>query len=131
MKKLLFSSEGRITRRQFWLSVAIFVGVAVLDYALVALLWTMMPGNVSETGEYSVNGVAALPFVLLGLGYFVFCVWAGICVNAKRCHDRNKSGWFMLVQLIPLVGAIWYLVEAGFLPGTSGPNKYGSEPVAA
>jgi uncharacterized membrane protein YhaH (DUF805 family) len=34
----------------------------------------------------------------------------------------------MLILLIPFVGAIWFLVELGFLPGTPGPNRFGPPP---
>ena len=49
-------------------------------------------------------------------------------VYIKRWHDRDKSGWWMLIVLIPLVGLIWFLVELGFLPGTPGPNRFGPPP---
>ncbi len=48
----------------------------------------------------------------------------------KRLHDRNRSGWFLLILLIPLIGAIWLIIELGFLRGTKGPNKYGADPAA-
>jgi len=50
-------------------------------------------------------------------------------VYIKRWHDRDKSGWWMLIVLIPLVGLIWFLVELGFLPGTPGPNRFGPPPL--
>jgi uncharacterized membrane protein YhaH (DUF805 family) len=34
----------------------------------------------------------------------------------------------MLILLVPIVGAIWFLVELGFLPGTPGPNRFGPPP---
>lgn len=45
-------------------------------------------------------------------------------VYIKRWHDRDKSGWWMLIVLIPLVGLIWFLVELGLLPGTPGSNRF-------
>ena len=50
-------------------------------------------------------------------------------VHIKRFHDRDKSGWWVLIGLIPIIGAIWLLIELGFLKGTPGPNRFGS-PVA-
>ena len=51
-------------------------------------------------------------------------------MQVKRWHDRGKSGWWVLIALIPLVGPIWAIIETGFLPGTSGPNEYGPDPLA-
>jgi uncharacterized membrane protein YhaH (DUF805 family) len=75
---------------------------------------------------------------------------SSIAVAIKRLHDRNKSGWWLLVfyllpgvignigpytgldivfQLASLALSIWALVELGFLRGTSGPNQYGPDPL--
>jgi hypothetical protein len=50
-----------------------------------------------------------------------------LAINIKRCHDRDRSAWFMLIALVPLVN-LWYLVELGFLPGTKGANHFGADP---
>ncbi|MCJ2034009.1 DUF805 domain-containing protein [Methylobacterium sp. J-068] len=129
MKQLLFSIEGRIPRSQFWLAMLIFVGVSAAVGGVGYLLGALIPGTVSPDGTMSVTGLAAIPYLALSLGYMVFNIWAGICVSAKRCHDRGRSGWFMLVQLIPLIGGIWYLIEVCCLRGTPGPNRYGPDPL--
>ncbi len=53
----------------------------------------------------------------------------GIAVGVRRLHDLGKSGWYLLIALIPLVGAIvlivWFCGR-----GTVGPNEYGNDPVA-
>ncbi len=49
----------------------------------------------------------------------------------KRYHDRNKSGWWVLIVFVPVIGGLWYLIECGFLRGTPGPNNYGPDPLAA
>src|SRR5680860_792339 len=48
-----------------------------------------------------------------------------ILVDIKRWHDRDKSGWWMLIVLVPIIGWIWFIVELGFLKGTPGPNRFG------
>jgi uncharacterized membrane protein YhaH (DUF805 family) len=55
-------------------------------------------------------------------------LWVDAAVSAKRWHDRGKTGWMVLVFLIPVVGLVWSLVELGSLPGTSGANRHGDEP---
>lgn len=46
--------------------------------------------------------------------------WFAFAQGAKRCHDRDNSGWF---QLIPFFG-LWMLFADGF----HGPNQYGNNP---
>jgi uncharacterized membrane protein YhaH (DUF805 family) len=67
----------------------------------------------------------------LGIGPFsgifaLISVIPTVIVYIKRFHDRDKSGWWVLIGLIPLIGAIWLLVELGFLKGTPGPNRFGT-----
>jgi uncharacterized membrane protein YhaH (DUF805 family) len=49
-----------------------------------------------------------------------------LAIGIKRCHDRNRSGWFVLIAFIPLV-QLWYFVEMGFLSGTRGDNRFGPD----
>ena len=58
----------------------------------------------------------------------VLLIWISLAVQIKRWHDRDKSGWWVLINLIPLIGAIWAFVETGCLRGTVGPNAYGPDP---
>jgi len=60
----------------------------------------------------------------------VAIAYMSLAVFAKRWHDRNKSGWWSLIILVPFIGSIWALVECGCLPGTEGPNRYGADPLA-
>jgi uncharacterized membrane protein YhaH (DUF805 family) len=50
-------------------------------------------------------------------------------VNAKRLHDRDKSGWWVLITLISILGDLWLVVECGCLRGTVGENRYGPDPL--
>ncbi|HXW26289.1 MAG TPA: MFS transporter [Xanthobacteraceae bacterium] len=109
----LFSHAPRITRSQFWLQYcapAAIIGLAVMfaDIALAA--------------EYE-QPLKTLCGVVVML--------AGLVAAVKRCHDRDRTGWFVLIYLIPVVGWIWLIGELGFLPGTAGANRFGPEPVGA
>ncbi len=50
-----------------------------------------------------------------------------LAVTVRRLHDLDKSGWWVLICLIPLVGLV-VLIYWFIQPGTSGPNRYGPEP---
>ena len=55
----------------------------------------------------------------------VVMVWPMLAVQVKRWHDIDMSGWWLLVTLLPVVGAPIALVMNGFLPGTKGENHFG------
>jgi uncharacterized membrane protein YhaH (DUF805 family) len=113
---LLFSYQGRIRRMHFWLGA---IGVGVVFGVLYGVLISM-----SGMAQGTPNG---LILALLGVLYIVY-IYIALALDVKRCHDRDKSGWFVLIGLIPLIGAIWLLVELGFLDGTQGPNRFGPSP---
>jgi len=61
----------------------------------------------------------------------VVLLWPTLAVSIKRWHDRGRTGWWVLVMLVPVVGWLVALVANGFLPGTPGPNRYGAAPGGA
>ncbi len=67
---------------------------------------------------------------LLGGIYMLAVLIPGIAVSVRRLHDTNRSGWWLLISLIPLIGAIVLIV---FLASDSKPeeNQYGVNPKLA
>jgi uncharacterized membrane protein YhaH (DUF805 family) len=114
-KFLLLSFDGRIRRLHYWLAG---IGCGFVGGILFNIL--LMTSGFPLHGPNPISGI-------LCLAVFVALMWISIALGIKRCHDRDKSGLFLLVSLIPLV-QIWVLVELGFLDGTPGPNKYGPSP---
>lgn len=78
-----------------------------------------------------INAVAGILTLIPILGWIlmvVFFVFA-LCQGAKRLHDLDKSGWFILLMLVPLVN-LALLIYILFVDGTPGPNQYGESPKA-
>jgi uncharacterized membrane protein YhaH (DUF805 family) len=82
------------------------------------------PGDVSVAMP-SINPVAILVLVAV----YIPLIWISLALQVKRWHDRDKSGAWVFIGFIPLIGPIWALVECGFLRGTVGPNRYGNDPI--
>lgn len=110
---LLFSFEGRINRAKWWLGVLILwvAQLVVLGIAAFAV------GGNQDT------------FLIVQIIVSLIFIYPALALYAKRWHDRNKSGWWTAIILIPIVGAIWMLIECGILKGTDGPNNYGPDPL--
>ncbi|HEX4791379.1 MAG TPA: DUF805 domain-containing protein [Actinospica sp.] len=70
---------------------------------------------------------AAIHFALLASIFALALLLPSLAVGVRRLHDTDKSGWWLLIVLVPLVGAIVLLVFT-CLDGTPGPNKYGPSP---
>ena len=145
---LLFSFRGRINRGKYWLAALIYMAVWIVFIAAI-FMWI---GKLDFENLFSIAGGALLLW-LIGFILFIAGAWSGLAVGVKRLHDRDKSGWWILLFWLgpgilsswqtaaPDLGggfilalaaaaiAIWALVELGCLRGTPGPNQYGPDPL--
>jgi uncharacterized membrane protein YhaH (DUF805 family) len=115
-KTFYFSAQGRANRKQFWLWLVLPIFVVSI---ILAIIDNAMGTVNSESGLGLLSGIWTLIVII-----------PSILVYIKRFHDRDKSGWWVLIALVPIVGPIWLLIECGFLAGTPGPNRFGP-PVSA
>lgn len=125
IKALLFTAAGRVGRKTYWLSA---LGLAAINLVLQGVGWLVV--NPTTDDGHLAFSVGTLGTVML-LALFVAMLvlgFSGLLISIKRCHDRDRSGWFMLAMLIPLVGPLWVLIELGFLRGTVGANRFGPDP---
>jgi uncharacterized membrane protein YhaH (DUF805 family) len=97
--------SGRIGRAKWWA-----VQVALLSAGLLG-------GILSYTNSEYANGVA--------LVMLLFGVLFGLPAHVCRMHDLDKSGWYLLVSLVPLFGPIWLYSNLGFVKGSPLDNRYG------
>ena len=65
--------------------------------------------------------------VMLSYIYSLAVMLPSIGVGVRRLHDVGKSGWFLFIALIPLIGIIWLLILM-VKEGDTGPNQYGADP---
>jgi uncharacterized membrane protein YhaH (DUF805 family) len=113
--KYLFTSfEGRIGRQSMWMGIIVLIVISIIIAVLDSIL-----------GTRTENGIG-----ILGALFSLAAIYPSLALYAKRWHDRGKSGWWSLILLVPIIGALWVLIELGFLPGIEGPNQYGADPVA-
>ncbi|ESQ83732.1 hypothetical protein AEAC466_12050 [Asticcacaulis sp. AC466] len=130
LAQFLFSFQGRVRRLHLWLFLL------ALSVAYGGLFWQFGHFHVDHGGGW-MNGSH---YAWYGPGFYfvshnpafglfaLVAVWMKLAVLVKRWHDRDKSGWWMLIGLIPFVGGLWILIECGFLDGTPGPNRFGPSP---
>ncbi|MEO6039424.1 MAG: DUF805 domain-containing protein [Saprospiraceae bacterium] len=103
MFKNPFSFDGRIRRTEFGISMLIYIVIAVIINVII--------------GVGANSGPGATSFLLI---LYIPALWFLWAQGAKRCHDRNNSGWF---QVIPFY-SLWML----FADGDHGENMYGADP---
>lgn len=144
MVQLLFGFNGRINRKQYWLTgLASGGAIGILAAAL----------NIALAHAPAAMFCATLA-IMVTLG------WIGLALNVKRFHDRGRTGYLALAPLIPAVMIfttiassltsneaffsalqqavlwlgvsglinIWFFIDLGLLPGEDGPNRFGGPP---
>lgn len=104
--------SGRARRREYWFFVLFNIIISVLSVFLDKTLGTFN----NEMGIGVIGGIYALGVLLPGIG-----------VAVRRLHDTNRSGWWLLIGLIPLVGAVVLLVFA-LMDSQPGSNRFGPNP---
>ncbi|MBX7042973.1 MAG: DUF805 domain-containing protein [Ignavibacteria bacterium] len=104
--------SGRARRKEYWMFTLFNV-----IFAVAAMLLDNLLG-------IAIEGIGYGP--IYGL-YVLATIVPGIAVSVRRLHDVDKSGWMLLIGLIPLIGAIWLLVLF-VTEGTPGDNQYGPNP---
>jgi len=112
--QFLFSFRGRISRSALWLKF-------ILPYMIInilAIAYDIDSGTFNK--EFGIGFVSGILFVI--------AIYPSLAVYVKRCHDRNRSGWFLFIGLIPILN-IWLFIECLFIKGTRGSNKYGGDPL--
>lgn len=124
-----FSFNGRIGRRTWWLGYILpLIGIAIVATVIDVQLGfvEVKPQDAAPADGFAVETQGIGPF---GIVSMLLSLVGGLAGQVKRWHDRDKAGWWVLINFIPLVGPIWALVETGFLRGTSGPNRFGPDPL--
>lgn len=115
VKEVLFTFRGRIPRRTYWLwSFVTLLGIGFP----IGLLAPLM----QEQGAASSIAMA----VVIGIALLFF--WTSLAIKVKRWHDHDKSWVWILIGLIPYVGALISFIFLGCMRGTEGVNRYGEDP---
>ena len=105
---------GRSQRKEYWMFL--------LGVVIVAIVLAAVEGVLGMSG--SIIGMYGPLTGLLILGIII----PGLAVQVRRFHDQDKSGWFVLLGFIPIVGGLIVLVFM-LLKGTDGPNRFGPNPL--
>jgi uncharacterized membrane protein YhaH (DUF805 family) len=153
LRHILFGFRGRITRRPWWWGTIAIVVVATA--AGLAILLRVGWENIEHIKTLDVNSPSVRAMLLVS----AIVTWPALALGAKRLHDRNYSGWWVVVPtvvavvvavlqntgrggtldesslLVSLLGGVnslfslWLFVQCGLLKGTLGLNRFGPDPL--
>jgi signal peptidase I len=122
----LFSFRGRISRSRYWeYSVLANIATGLLLFA-ISILFFQIARAIRDGG--AARDHAPILFVIIALLFYAFAVWVSLALQIKRLHDRGRTGWVSLLNLIPILGPFALIIDTYFLPGKPGTNRYGPVP---
>jgi len=104
--------NGRARRKEYWM----FFLFNVIFVFIAMTLDNMLGLSDATTGLGPLYGIYSLAMII-----------PSIAVAVRRLHDVNKSGWWMFISLVPIIGGIWLLVLM-FTESKPGTNQYGINP---
>ena len=114
--KKIFDFSGRASRSEFWWFYLTYVFLSLAAIFVIMVLAVLSEPNISDSALDSMSYIG----YVTGIGTFGATV--------RRLHDRDISGWAILLFIIPLVNI--YLLVLLFLKGTEGKNKFGEYPLS-
>lgn len=119
-KKLKFYCfSGRARRKEFWVFALIFILSGVLTLTIDSILFDIHPTASGHT--YSGWG----PFFTI---FMLILYIPYLAVSVRRLHDIGKSGWWLLLGLVPFGLGGLYLLVCFLSDSEAGTNKYGPNP---
>ena len=108
--------QGRASRSEFWW----FELFLVIAYVIIAVLLAVLGAVLGDSGQ-----------IIGSLLYFVFALGVllpALGVTIRRLHDVDKSGWWIFISVVPIIGPIlliiWYCTK-----GSLGDNRFGADPL--
>ncbi|MDR2100894.1 MAG: DUF805 domain-containing protein [Campylobacteraceae bacterium] len=110
IKNHYFDFNGRARRSAYWFFVLSNIIVSIAISIVDAIIFVNIIG-----------------FALLGLLYNLAIILPSLGLAVRRLHDIGKSGWWVLITLIPIVGIIWFIILAA-TDSERGENQYGANP---
>ena len=136
LKKFLwvnYSLEGRVKREDYWYyGYGVYWTIITIIYIPFIFISKLVHG----VGIFDDFHIGYLFFLTSG-GILIIIIFLSWCMKflgnkIKRLHDNNKSGWFLLWTLVPILGQLFGLyifITNWFLRGTIGSNDFGDDPV--
>lgn len=110
--------SGRARRSEYWYSV-LFIALVQTPFSVVSSITS--PGNGISERYLPIYVVAAIAYLMLAIALIA----PALAVTVRRLHDTGRSAWYFMWYLLPLVGAIIFLV-ALFEKSNEVQNKYGN-----
>jgi uncharacterized membrane protein YhaH (DUF805 family) len=122
----LFRFDGRIGRLEFaltWIGVAMGVYIAAFTFIVATGAGDERAARLTHDSMLGASAGAAV--------FIAQALWVLVAAAVKRCHDRGRSGLWVLNAPVPVIGQLWLLLDLALGEGAPDPNRYGRRDAAS
>lgn len=109
IQKTFFTLDGRLSRLPY--------------FKCIVMIWI-----ISAVVAWLIDSSSSTLISLIGIVVSLAMIGVSISFSVRRLHDIDKSGWFLLIAIIPLIGFLFQLYLI-FAKGTEGVNRFGEDPL--
>ena len=115
--------EGRARRSEYWYYALVNLAIAAI------LLFIFFVVSILTSTPLGTSELSLIPLIVLGI-YWLIILIPNFAVAVRRLHDTGKTGWLILLGVIPFVSSVGGIVLLIFycLDSDRGPNQYGPNP---
>ena len=121
--KKMFTFNGRASLSEFWWFYLYYVLVVLCSVIVFIALSIVLNDYVSRQSSELIVGITFVAMLILSIFVLFF---PGLSLIVRRLHDTNKSGWLILLYLIPFAGLILFVFY--LWPGDRWANPHGDDP---
>lgn len=111
--------KGRAPRSEYWWFILFYL-IVLITLVIIDAFIPLLFSSSNIVVFFGLFGLRSLFTLIVFLPYLALAV--------RRFHDRDKSGWWILIIFIPIIGAILFWIWI-IQKGTSGDNQFGSDPL--
>ena len=114
----IFTTDGRLNRLRYLKYMVILALIGIGGTFVTSCMATFLTGSHESSLVTIVTGI-----------WGIVATVGNVMLVIRRLHDLDKSGWFALITIIPVVGFI-FSIYLFFAPGTVGYNRFGADPLS-
>jgi len=112
--KKYWDFSTRAQRKEFWFFILCYVG---------GVFFLTVTDIATDTYDEE-SGIGFFTSIFVLLTFIPY-----LAVSVRRLHDSNRTGWWVLIAIIPIIGAVW-LIVLHCLKGNQGVNRFGEDPLS-
>ncbi|HSY17267.1 MAG TPA: MFS transporter [Candidatus Acidoferrales bacterium] len=132
----LFTFSGRVPSASFW-GTTILIGILTAFIFLMTTLIVVPNGRVyvsGETFDQVMKKIFVTPdevkaILVFRVAWLLLAAWVCIAVQVKRWHDLGKTGWLVLINLVPGIGSLISIAVLGFSKSSTAAARFGNESI--